>query len=225
MFTGSPRRPSVAQVEVALRGLQSAGTKKRAAVAVGKVALGVGIALFSGSYGTLAAGLKEAAGAGLDVVRQRLTRECLEQLLQLSWPPPDDEELKLLHDMHFHRSSSRSPWEVTGGRWEPKACFSVMLAKLAMAPQVNAALLRRLCLGDDAFVGLRGLVMLGLAPGGDKQPASRSEPMTRVACWASGVLSSLTDDSANPPTNEGLVRGPKRGTQPILPPSRFRWSP
>ena len=198
-------------MEVALPNLQSAGTKKRAAMAVGKVAVGVGMALLSGSFGTLAAGMREAAGAGLDVVRQRLTRECLEQLLQLSWPDPDDEALKLLHDVHFHRSSPRAPWQVTRGRWEPKARFSAMLAELAMAPQVDAALLRRLCLGDDTFVGLRGLVMLGLAPGGDQQPASRSEPMTRVASWAAGVLSSLTDDSASPPTNEGLVRGRRKG--------------
>ena len=92
---------------MALPSLQSAGTKKRAAMAVGKVAVGVGMALLSGSFGTLAAGLKEAAGAGLDVVRQRLTRECLEQLLQLSWPDPDDEALKLLHDVQFHRSGRR----------------------------------------------------------------------------------------------------------------------
>jgi hypothetical protein len=57
-------------------------------------------AWLSGSFGLLAAGLKEAPGAGLAVARQRLTRECLQQLLQLSRPQPDDEAFKLLHNMH-----------------------------------------------------------------------------------------------------------------------------
>jgi hypothetical protein len=200
-------RPGTAQVEIMLPHLQGSN-KRAAAVAAAKVVAGVGLALFSGSYGTLAAGVKQAAGVGLDVARQCLTRECLEQLLQLSSSIPGDvsEVLQQLHDAHFHRSTPRASWLVVQGRWEPKARFAALLAELAMALQDDSAGLRRLCLGDDTFVGLRGLVSLGLTPGGDHQLASRSEPMTRIANWATAVLSSLTDEGASqlPTSAEGL---------------------
>jgi hypothetical protein len=193
------------QVEIMLPHLQGSN-KRAAAVAAAKVAAGVGLALLSGSYGTLAAGLKQAAGVGLDMARQMLTRECLEQLLQLSSSIPGDvlEVLQRLHDAHFHRSTPRASWLVVQGRWEPKARFAALLAELAVAQQDDPAALRRLCLGDDTFVGLHGLVTLGLTPGGEPS-ASRSEPMTRIADWATAVLSSLTAEGAGQLPTEGLV--------------------
>jgi hypothetical protein len=191
------------QVEIILPHLQGSN-KKVAVAAAAKVAAGVGLALLSGSYGTLAAGLKQAAGVGLDVARQSLSRACFEQLLQLSTLPAGDEweMLQRLHDAHFHRSSTRVAWQPTRGRWEPKALFAALLAEQAVAHRGDPAVLRRLCLGDDAFVGLRGLVTLGLTPGGD-QRALRLEPTTRIAGWAAAVLSSLAAGGAIP--TDGLV--------------------
>jgi hypothetical protein len=210
------------QVEITLPHLESAANGRAAAAAVTAVAVGMGVALVNGGYDKLTSGLKQAAGVGLNVARQTLTRECCVQLLQLSallyhHDDGDDAALQTallqLHDEHFTRAAQGGRWDVTVGRWEPKANFATMLAELVVRRDGtseeqrpclgNAALLRRLCLGDDNFVGLCGMVTLGLTPGGDHQRA-RSEPMTRIATWAQTALSSLSDEGAFQFSNEGL---------------------
>ena len=201
-------------VEVTLPHLVELTTGRRAAAALAVTAAGAGIAVLFGNYWVLASGVWSASRVGLDVARRSYARECFQQLSQLSQlaasPSDDPQALDALHDAHFRLTES-GKWQPTRGRWEPKARFAVLLAEMVMSSggdgPLEPKLLRRLCMGDKQFIGLSGLVTLGVNVDAEHQHQSRFEPMARLASWVQeALLPRLTrGDASGRAANEGFV--------------------
>ncbi|KAK3264708.1 hypothetical protein CYMTET_26569 [Cymbomonas tetramitiformis] len=148
----------------------------------------------------LVTGLKQTAGLAADATRKGMTKQCftelalMDQLAVLTGGLPAkavcteavSEEmmqyLEHLQERHFHRREG-GEWEPTPGRWEPKAAFAELLAEVALVA-LPPAMLWRICVGDEDFIGLSRLMSLGVsATWRCGEPA-----MLRLTRWAEMLL-------------------------------------
>ncbi|KAK3267155.1 hypothetical protein CYMTET_24277, partial [Cymbomonas tetramitiformis] len=127
----------------------------------------------------LVTGLKQAAGLAADATRKGMTKQCftelalMDQLAVLTGGLPAEavrtegvsaevmRYLEHLQERHFRRREG-GEWEPTAGRWEPKAAFAELLAEVALEA-LPTAMLWRLCVGDEHFIGLSRLMSLGVS--------------------------------------------------------------
>ncbi|KAK3257794.1 hypothetical protein CYMTET_33130, partial [Cymbomonas tetramitiformis] len=88
---------------------------------------------------------------------------------------------------------NQAPWATRSGRWEPMAAFAHLLGDLVARGgdhPLPSALLRRICIGDETFIGLRGLLTLGLSPAGMRGPPAGQEAVEKLVRWALRLPSS-----------------------------------
>ncbi|KAK3271703.1 hypothetical protein CYMTET_19965, partial [Cymbomonas tetramitiformis] len=127
----------------------------------------------------LATGLQQVAGLAADATRQVMTKRCYTELAlmdqlavgigglpadALSAETVSSEVMRYLENLqewYFHRREG-GEWEPKPGRWEPKAAFAELLAEVALGA-LPPAMLWRICLGDEKFIGLSGLMSLGVS--------------------------------------------------------------
>ncbi|KAK3258584.1 hypothetical protein CYMTET_32365 [Cymbomonas tetramitiformis] len=98
-------------------------------------------------------------------------------------------------------------WMTCPGRWEPKAAFAYLLGDLVAhttgggGRPLPSALLRRICVGDAKFIGLQGMLKLGLSPAGLGGAPAGQEAVERLVTWA--LRLPFSEDKTVPWAREG----------------------